>query len=146
MTNLVPFYLKNAYCGRETRWNILSIEVSLRQLAARQRHKTSWQKLARRLSFCPLLMSMLEALSLLHFNKILLLKTSGRSSLNTGHGLNSSSQQAKNSGVFHSSSTTFTSSLLSFSSLLIMYITLWVNTYSIIEMLSFPYVFVERIF
>ena len=46
-------------------------------------------------------------LYLLYFNKTLLHRSSGQSSLVTGPGLNSSPQEAKNAGVFHSSATTF---------------------------------------
>ena len=55
--------------------------------------------------FLPLLMSMSEAFSI--FNKTLLHKSSERSSLTTGPGLNSSSLKAKNPGIFHGSATTF---------------------------------------
>ena len=57
--------------------------------------------LARGYSFCPLLMSVSEAFSIpFIFNKTLLHKSSERSSLISGPGLNSSLLQAKNPSVF----------------------------------------------
>ena len=50
---------------------------------------------------------MSEALSLLYFNKTLSHKSSERSSLISGPGLNSSPLEAKNAGVFHGSATAF---------------------------------------
>ena len=59
-------------------------------------------------SFCPLLMSTSElSLSLLYLNKTLLHQSSEWSSLVSGTGLNSFSQEAKNPGVFRGSATTF---------------------------------------
>ena len=47
------------------------------------------------------------SLSLLYFNKAILHKSSERSSLVTGPGLNSFPPEAKNPGIFHGSATTF---------------------------------------
>ena len=57
-------------------------------------------------SFCPLLMSMSEAFSLLYFNKTLLHKSSERSSLISGPDLNSSPWRSRIL-VFHGSATAF---------------------------------------
>ena len=109
MTHLMPSYLKNAYVGEgpgETpsalsypSYLINSFLTDIKQLA-----KTGKGDTVSAPFWC---LCQTLCLFLLHLNKTLLHKLSEWSSLATGTRLNSSSPEAKNPSVFHSSATTF---------------------------------------
>ena len=91
-------------------YGIVQSQIRLKQLSSRSSSSdyitSSWRLAGGTLSALFWCLCQRLSLSPLYFNKTLLHKSSERSSLITGPGLNSS-PKAKNPGILHSSATTF---------------------------------------
>ena len=109
-----PVFLPGETQGWGTRWaavyGVAQSQTRLKRLSSSSSSSyiTSGWRLAQGTLSAPFWCQCQKlSLSLLYFNKTLLHKSSQRSSLVTGPGLNSSSLETKNPGVFRGSATNF---------------------------------------